>query len=307
VITSSDNQPLPKGTEIRGKWNGKLYRLERLLGLGANGQVYLASSGNRTSCALKLGHDSAELQGEVNILSSLDHSEKGRPPFLLDVDDAELGGKSIPFYAMKYVPGVPLRTYLKQSGPHWMGVIGYRLLERLAQLHEAGWVFGDVKSDNVLVGEYGRVELVDFGGASAIGRSVRQFTEIYDRGYWSAGSRTADPGYDLFAVGVLWLHALDGKRLVHLSRTLIPQNRHPRELMKLVRSNPRLIPLEDWMEKALTGRFASARESGREWREALRETQKPKAPEDRVPGWMAGLLGAAILLSATLAGIWLME
>ena len=300
-------QALPKGTEIRGKWNGKTYRLERLLGLGANGQVYLAAAGNRVSCAIKLGLEAAELQGEVNILASLDHFEKGRAPFLLDVDDAEVNGRQIPFYAMKYVPGVPLKEYLKRHGSHWIGVVGYRLLERLAQLHEAGWVFGDVKSDNVLVGDYGRVELVDYGGASAIGRSVRQFTEIYDRGYWSAGSRTADPGYDLFAVGVLWLHALDGKRLVQLSRTLIPQNRHPRELMKLVKSNPRLMPLESWMEKAFAGRFASARESGREWREALREAQKPKAGDDRVPGWMAGLLGAAIVLSTTLAAIWLLQ
>jgi serine/threonine-protein kinase len=298
---------LARGTEIRGTWNGRRYRLERLLGLGANGQVYLASSGSRASCAVKIGHEAAELQGEVNILSSLDSSEKGRPPFLLDVDDAVIGNRKVPFYVMKYVPGVPLRAYLKQHGAHWMGVIGYRLLERLAQLHEAGWVFGDIKSDNVLVGEYGRVELVDYGGVTAIGRSVRQFTEIYDRGYWSAGSRVADPGYDLFSFGVLWLHALDGKRLVQLNGTLIPQNRHPRELLKLVRSNPRLQPLEGWMEKALMGRFENASQSVREWREAVRGAQKPKAAEDRVPTWMAGLLGAAIVISTAVAAVWLLQ
>ncbi|XID91806.1 serine/threonine protein kinase [Paenibacillaceae bacterium WGS1546] len=306
MTTSSNRELLPKGTEITGKWNGNRYRLVKLLGLGANGQVYLASAGNR-SCAIKLGREAAELQGEVNILTSLDRSQKGRPPFLLDVDDARLDGNEVPFYVMRYVPGVPLKTYLRQHGSHWIGVIGYGLLERLSQLHEAGWVFGDIKSDNVLVGEYGRVELVDFGGASAIGRSVRQFTEIYDRGYWSAGSRTADPGYDLFAVGLLWLHALDGKRLVHLSRTLIPQNRHPRELMKLVRSNPKLQPLEKWLEKALTGQFASAQESRSEWREAVRRSEKRPPSEDYVPAWMAGLLGGAIMLSLTIAAIWLFQ
>jgi len=307
VTTSSEKGLLSKGTEIRGKWNGKRYRLEKLLGLGSNGQVYLASSEKRLSYAVKIGHEAAELQGEVNILTSLDRSEKGRPPFLLDVDDAVVAGKNVPFYVMRYVPGIPLKAFLRQHGPHWMGVIGYRLLERLAQLHEAGWVFGDIKSENVLVGEYGRVELVDFGGASAIGRSVRQFTEIYDRGYWSAGSRTAEPSYDLFAVGLLWLHAMDGKRLVQLTRTLIPQNRHPRELMKLVKSNPRLQPLEGWIEKALAGQFSSTRESSREWREAVRLSQKPKAPSDRIPAWMAGLLGAAIVICTSLATIWLLQ
>jgi serine/threonine protein kinase len=307
VTTSSDKPFLLQGTEIRGKWNGNRYRLERLLGQGANGQVYLASFGYRTSCAVKIGLEAAELQGEANILASLDRSEKDRPPFLLDVDDAVLEGKQLPFYVMRYIPGSPVKTYLQRQGSQWLGVIGYRLLERLAQLHEAGWVFGDIKSDNVLESQYGRVELVDYGGMSAIGRSVRQFTEMYDRGYWSAGSRIADPSYDCFAVALLWLHALDGKRLMQLTRTLLPQNRHPRELMKLVRSNPRLQPLENWMEKALTGQFEHSREASRQWREAVRESQKAAVPHDRVPGWMAGLLGVSIVLSVSLAAIWLFQ
>ncbi len=308
MTTSYDKQqPLPARTEIRGKWNGNLYRLDRLLGQGANGQVYLASSGKRNNYAVKIGLEAAELQGEANILASLDHSEKDRPPFLLDVDDCILEGKEAPFYVMRYIPGIPVKLYLREKGPHWLGVIGFRLLERLTQLHEAGWVFGDIKSDNVLVGEYGRVELVDYGGMSAIGRSVRQFTEIYDRGYWSAGSRIAEPAYDHFAVAVLWLHALDGKRFMQLTKTLIPQNRHPRELMGLVRSNPRLLPLEPWMHKALTGQFRHSREACQHWRDTVRSAQKATASNDRIPGWMAGLLTASIIVSISLAAVWLFQ
>lgn len=307
MTTLSKIQPLPAGTEIIGKWNGKRYRLERLLGLGANGQVYLAHSGKR-SCAIKLGQEASELQGEANILASLDHSSRNRPAFLLDVDDAVIEGKEFPFYIMRYIPGSPVKVYLHQHGTNWLGVIGSRLLDRLAELHESGWIFGDIKSDNVLVGEYGRVELVDFGGVSAIGRSVRQFTEIYDRGYWSAGSRVADPAYDCFAVAVLWLHALDGKRLIQLTRTLLPQNRHPRELMKLVRSNSQLKRLESWMEKALTGQFEDARQASSHWKAAVRGVQRASASSsERVPHWMAGLLTASILLCTSIAAIWLFQ
>lgn len=306
MTTSSDKQPLPAGTILTGKWNGKSYHLERLLGLGANGQVYLASMGGRSLYAVKMGLEAADLQGEANILASLDFTEKGRRPFLMDVDDAVLDGREVPFYVMRYIQGSPVKDHLRKNGSLWFGVIGYRLLERLAMLHEAGWVFGDIKSDNVLVNDYGRVELVDYGGMTAIGRSVRQFTELYDRGYWSAGSRTADPAYDWFAVAILWIHALDGKRLIQLSRTLIPQNRHPRELMKLVRTHPRLRPMQGWMEKALEGRFLDSRDACSQWRESLREAQSAKPAAAHVPGWMAGLLAASIVLCTSLA-IWLLQ
>lgn len=306
MTTSSNKKPLPPGTVITGKWNGKSYRLERLLGLGANGQVYLASIGGRSVYAIKMGLEAAELQGEANILASLDFSEKERRPFLLDVDDALLDGRDVPFYVMRYIPGSPVKIYLRKHGSGWLGVIGYRLLERLTILHEAGWVFGDIKSDNVLVDQYGRVELVDYGGMTAIGRSVRQFTEVYDRGYWSAGGRTADPAYDWFAVAVLWIHALDGKRLMQLSRTLIPQNRHPSELMKLVRTNPRLRPMQGWMQKALEGRFENSRDACIQWRESMRVAHSAEATVPHVPGWMAGLLAASIVLCTSLA-IWLFQ
>ncbi|WP_035119502.1 serine/threonine protein kinase [Cohnella panacarvi] len=309
MTTSSDTEvnPLPPGTLLRGKWHGKTYRLEKLIGLGANGQVYLATS-NGYKCAVKLGLDAADLQGEANILAALDHAEKKRRPFLLDVDDALIGGREVPFYIMRFVPGVPVNAFLQKHGAQWVGVVGYRLLERLVQLHEAGWVFGDIKSDNVLVGEYGKLELVDYGGMSAIGRSVRQFTEIYDRGYWSAGGRTADAAYDWFSVGMLWLHALDRKRLLHLTKTLLPQNRNPEELMKLVRSNSRLKPLESWLEKAFSGRFEDTRDAAKQWREAVQHPQKSKSQASgQVPVWMASLFAAAVVLSLSVAAVWLFQ
>jgi len=305
-VATSFEKELPPGTVLRGKWNGNRYVLERLLGVGSNGKVYLASRG-KISCALKLGSEAAELQGEANVLLSLDRREKRRSPFLLDVDDAAVNGRDVPFYVMQYVAGVPVKSYLQQRGTHWFGVIGYRLLERLAEIHEAGWVFGDIKNDNILVADYGRVALVDYGGMTAVGRSVRQFTEIYDRGYWSAGSRTADPAYDWFAVAVLWLYALDGKRLLHLTRTLLPQNRNPGELMELVRTNPHLKPMEDWMSRALTGRFQDSREATLRWRESFGAAARRRPEPGRgMPGWMAGLFAASLALcAAAAAAAWL--
>ena len=326
MTTSSDHGLLPPGTIVTGKWNGRKYKLERLLGVGANGQVYLASMG-LSVCALKLGLEAAELQGEANVLASLDGAgrARGKSPFLLDVDDYTKDGRDIPFYCMKYIPGSPLTTYLKKRGSQWISVIGHRLLERLAELHEAGWIFSDLKSDNVLVHDYGRVELVDYGGVTAMGRSVRQFTEIYDRGFWSAGSRKADSAYDWFAFAILWLHATDGKRLLTLSNTRLPQDRGIDDLQKLVQTNPKLRPLAEWMDHAFHGRFENTREALQQWRLANRA--KPPAAAGRmpeqltksttrvgtqqgkahIPAWMASLLFVSAALCVSLIAVWLFQ
>jgi serine/threonine-protein kinase len=61
------------------------------------------------------------------------------------------------------------------------------------------------------------------------------------------------------------------------------------------------------MEKALSGRFENTQDASKQWREAIRVSQKPKSPDDRVPAWMAGLLGAAIVISLSITAIWLLQ
>lgn len=303
-VTTSSERLLPAGTVLQGKWNGNCYELQKLLGQGSNGQVYLAVQNGRQQCAIKLGCEAADLQAEVNRLISLDAALSNRPAFLLDVDDARIEGREAPFYMMRYVAGQSVYLFLQRYGEQWLSVIGCQLLDRLSELHRAGWIFGDIKSENVLVAQYGRVELVDYGGMSEIGRSVRQFTEIYDRGYWSAGGRSADPGYDLFSVAVLWLHVLDSRRLRKLTNTLLPQNRHPDELLKLVYSHPLLQNVAEWMEKALTGRFSDTEEACRLWRQQFGRGRGVKRYGGKVPAWMTGMLTTSVALSLLLIYLW---
>ena len=83
------------------------------------------------------------------------------------------------------------------------------LLKKLTYLHANGFVFGDIKMENILVSDYGAVELIDFGGVTQKGRAVKQFTEIYDRGYWGAGTSIADEAYDIFAFAILFMQLSD--------------------------------------------------------------------------------------------------
>lgn len=289
---------------LTGKWKQGRYQVVRLLGEGANGQVYLVEH-RRRWYALKIGRDAVDIQSEINVLKNIRLRKAGSEPFLVAVDDySDPAGQDYPFYVMRYVRGMPLHHFMEKEGADWFPLIGFHLLGKLAALHEAGWAFGDLKRENVLVGEYGRVELVDYGGVTASGRSVRQFTEVYDRGYWNAGSRIADGTYDLFSFGVLCVHLFESRRLLHLTQTLLPQNRLADELMKLVEGNSTLKPFAGWLNKAFNGGYANAREGAGAWQRLMHgpgvRMKRPVAPR-----WMTGLFaGSMAVLAATIA--WMM-
>ncbi len=299
-MTTSFEWSPSRGTVVRGKWKQGSYRVERLLGEGANGKVFLVER-ERNWYALKIGADAVDLQSEVNVLQSI-AKQKGRlgaASFLVDVDDLHASdGKDYPFYVMKYVRGITLSDYLAKEGSDWFPVVGYSLLVRLSELHDAGWTFGDLKIENVLVANYGRVELVDYGGVTAFGKGVRQFTEIYDRGYWNAGTRTADAGYDLFSFAVLCIQLHESRRLSQLTSTLLPQNRMPDELLKLAYASPSLKPLHSWLRMSLLGEFKNARAAASAWQQWMHRpgNRRKSAP---APRWMKGLFIASALLLAT--------
>ncbi|MDQ0063674.1 serine/threonine protein kinase [Paenibacillus harenae] len=297
-MATSFKWELRRGATVTGKWNQGRYRVEKLLGEGANGKVYLVQQG-RTWYALKVGADAVDLQSEINVLQSIAKQKRnGLEPFLYDVDDLYgPDGKEYPFYIMRYVRGLTLADYFKKQGTEWFPLVGLNLLGKLSHLHEAGWVFGDLKIENVLVGDYGHVELVDFGGVTAKGKSIRQFTEIYDRGYWNGGPRSADERYDIFSFAVLCIQLHEPKQLHQLTLELLPQNRSADELQQIVESSQALKPIAGWIRKALAGGFMNAKEGYEAWRVLMhrRDTHRPSS----TPGWLKGLAAASAILLVT--------
>ncbi|WP_226683713.1 serine/threonine-protein kinase [Sutcliffiella horikoshii] len=202
---------LPQGTTIIGKWHKERYTIVRTLGYGATGYVYLTRS-SKGLAALKISENSMSITSEVNVLR---HFSKVRGfslgPSLLDVDDWErpnLGGKqSFSFYVMEYLEGEPLLSFVQKRGMEWAGILTLQLLTDLETLHQEGWVFGDLKPDNLIVtATPPKVRLIDVGGTTQHGRAIKEFTEFFDRGYWGLGSRKAEATYDLFAVAMIMIH-----------------------------------------------------------------------------------------------------
>ncbi len=248
---------LVPGSSIIGKWNHERYTIIKALGQGATGNVYLANS-RRGNVAIKLSENSMSITSEVNVLK---HFSKVQGtllgPSLLDVDDWIANSqKLVSFYVMEYVQGNNFLEFIEQRGIEWAVVLTLQLLTNLEKLHQEGWVFGDLKPENLIVsGPPPRIRCIDVGGTTQKGRSIKEFTEFFDRGYWGMGNRKADPSYDLFSVAMIMINAAYPKRFKKVN-----DRDGKSQLAEKIKQHPFLLKHEDVLQKALTGNYFSAGE-----------------------------------------------
>jgi serine/threonine protein kinase len=240
------------GTVITGKWHSKKYKVLKELGYGANGIVYLAQYKN-THVALKMSDNGMSITSEVNVLKSFAKVQgSALGPSLLDVDDWKSTRGQISFYVMEYIQGPDLLTFVQQKGKSWTTVLFLQLLSDLNKLHENGWVFGDLKPENLIVtGPTPKIRCIDVGGTTIQGRAIKEFTEFYDRGYWGLGTRKADPAYDLFAVAMIMINTVYPKRFNKTTGGIS-------QLREAIRKQKDLQPWEKIIVKALQGQYTSA-------------------------------------------------
>ncbi|WP_138419979.1 serine/threonine protein kinase [Aquibacillus sediminis] len=244
---------LRPGNVISGKWHHRKYVIKKQLGSGAIGSVYLCEH-NGKYAALKISDKSSSITMEVNVLKTFQKVQGNRlGPSLLDVDDwVDFQGNRWSFYVMEYLKGSSLADFLQRHGDEWLGILMLQILDDLESLHQTGWVFGDLKSDNLIVTHPpARLRWIDVGGTTQIGRSIKEYTEFFDRGYWQMGSRKAEPSYDLFALAMVMIQYYYPNRFER-------GNSPERTLMNKVKQIPQLQKYQPTLRKALTGQYSSS-------------------------------------------------
>lgn len=204
---------LPIGYNIIGKWNGRCYKVIRLLGSGENGTVYLVKNDN-SLYALKMGDSTYDLSYEVQAIKRLNETQGIFLGFsIFDIDDFLFKEKMYTYYVMPYQKGITLKNYLFGKNSKEYLNIYKKVAAILKNIHNDGWVFGDLKSEHILINPDNKeVSLIDYGGLTVIGEGIRQYTEVYDRGNWKVGTRKADPHYDLFSLTMIFIQLGIGEK-----------------------------------------------------------------------------------------------
>ncbi len=198
------------------------FTLERELGRGAMGAVYLARYKDGRRVALKfIGAGVAanpkayeRFEREAEILKQLKH------PNIIRLFGHGKHQK-MPYYAMEYVEGQTLAEVLLRRGRlPWEEVValGKQLCAALQHAHEHGIIHRDIKPSNLMVLPDGTLKLTDFGIAKDL--DVTQLTSdnctvgtaIYMSPEQCKGERTITHKSDLYSLGVVLYELLTGQK-----------------------------------------------------------------------------------------------
>ena len=198
------------------------YRIERLLGQGGFGQVYLAFDEQlNRRVAIKLPHrqlvardDAAEAYlTEARAVAGLNH------PHIVPVYDVGSTDEFPCYIVSKYIDGIDLATRLKQSRLSILESVEFvaTVAEALHHAHQQGLVHRDIKPGNLLLDHDGIPFLADFGVAlreENVGTGPRYAgTPTYMSPEQARGEgHRVDGRSDLFSLGVVFYELLVGKR-----------------------------------------------------------------------------------------------
>ncbi|MFB7412178.1 Stk1 family PASTA domain-containing Ser/Thr kinase [Streptomyces sp. NPDC056202] len=195
------------------------YRVDARIAVGGMATVYRAVDTRLDRVlALKVMHpalatDAAFVERfirEAKSVARLSH------PNVVGVFDQGAEGAYV-YLAMEYVAGCTLRDVLRERGalaPRAALDILEPVLAALGAAHRAGFVHRDMKPENVLIGDDGRVKVADFGLVRAVGSATATTGSVLGTVSYLAPEQielgTADTRADVYACGVVLYEMLTG-------------------------------------------------------------------------------------------------
>ncbi|MGW0472044.1 Stk1 family PASTA domain-containing Ser/Thr kinase [Streptomyces coeruleorubidus] len=197
------------------------YHVDARIAVGGMATVYRAVDTRLDRVlALKVMHPSLAVDGsfverfirEAKSVARLAH------PNVVQVFDQGTDGSYV-YLAMEYVAGCTLRDVLRERGalqPRAALDILEPVLAALGAAHRAGFVHRDMKPENVLIGDDGRVKVADFGLVRAVDTVTNTTGTVLGTVSYLAPEQiengTADPRVDVYACGVMLYEMLTGDK-----------------------------------------------------------------------------------------------
>ena len=220
LVHAPDAAPEPTRGLPFARW-GELELVEKL-GEGTSGEVFLARDTLRRDVALKLfkvpASELNDYQKERLKSEGRRHARVKHENVSVIYDSAEHEGRLGIW--MEYVPGSTPDALLKldEHGPFSAAeatAIGVELCRALAAVHGKDLTHGDVKAQNVMREQGGRIVLMDFSAAEPLGEAPASGEGIVGTPLYTAPERLLEraaptPQSDIYSLGVLLFYLVTG-------------------------------------------------------------------------------------------------
>jgi serine/threonine protein kinase len=172
---------------------GTRYRLEEEIGRGGLGVVYAARD-TQLDRRVALKVMDAQWAGEARLIARLEH------PGIVPVYETGALPDGRAFYAMKLVAGTRADRYVEGNPPLGERLrVVQRVGEALAYAHSCGVLHRDLKPQNVMVGPFGEVYVMDWGVEGVAGTPA-----------FRAPETSLDQRSDVYALGAFVRFVLPG-------------------------------------------------------------------------------------------------
>jgi serine/threonine-protein kinase len=213
-VTEDVSDPLV-GTVVDNR-----YAVRSKLARGGMSTVYVATDQRlERDVALKVLHP--HLSADESFLGRLGREAKAAArlshPHVVGVLDQGTDNHTA-YLVMEYIKGHTLRDVIKTKGalpPRLALALIDPVVEGLGAAHAAGFIHRDVKPENVLIADDGRIKIGDFGLARAVTTSTSTGALLGTVAYLSPElvlGKPADARSDVYSVGIMLYEMLTGQQ-----------------------------------------------------------------------------------------------
>jgi len=199
------------------------YRVQRLLGKGGMGAVYLADDEVLGELVALKVISSAFASDEAAMIARFRReaaaARKVSSPSVIRIHDLGEARPGLLYLSMEYFAGRTLSDLIAQRGIVPMKDVQdilSQVANGLEAAHQAGVIHRDLKPSNVLVGERGAVKIIDFGLATTMaGDGLTATGAILGTPHYMAPEQVrgkpVDARTDIYSLGALAYHLVCGR------------------------------------------------------------------------------------------------
>lgn len=216
--TMTDAQIMDKLRTIVSRHDpNMLYRKVKKIGQGASGSVYVAKTLATSQLVAIKAMDLTHQPRKELIINEIFVMKESQHPNIVNFLDAYLLREQDLWVVMEYMEGGALTDVIDNNTleEDQIAAICLETCKGLEHLHRQSIIHRDIKSDNVLLNNYGQVKITDFGFCAKLTDQRSKRATMVGTPYWMAPEvvkqKEYDAKVDIWSLGIMAIEMIENE------------------------------------------------------------------------------------------------